>query len=90
MILSLAVVTPQLTSESIPKGVYLAKDVQVSMGHYASSSRVGYWSKSKVCPTSCVALAEVVNLPSKFVSSNPYFVIADTHWIVWLVYILLI
>lgn len=53
------------------------------MGHYASGNRSGYWSKSKVCPTSCVALAEAVNLPSRFVSSNPFFVIAETSWIIW-------
>jgi hypothetical protein len=24
-----------------------------------------------------------VNLPSKFVSSNPHFVVKDTEWIMW-------
>ncbi|KAJ7579700.1 hypothetical protein C8J56DRAFT_963387, partial [Mycena floridula] len=63
-------------------GVYLAKDASVSMGHYAHGNRVSAWNKSKVSPSSCVALAEIVNLPSKFVSSNPYFVIPETSWIV--------
>ncbi len=63
-------------------GVYLAKDGQISMGHYAGGNST-MWRKSKICPNACVALAEVVNLPEKFVSSNPYFVIADTTWIVW-------
>ncbi|KAK0467149.1 uncharacterized protein EV420DRAFT_1507476 [Desarmillaria tabescens] len=62
-------------------GVYLAKDGQISMGHYAAGNST-MWRKSKICPNACVALAEVVNLPEKFVSSNPYFVIADTTWIV--------
>lgn len=54
------------------------------MGHYAQSGR-STWRKSRICPTNCVALAEIVNLPSQFVSHNPYFVIKDTHWIVWYV-----
>lgn len=61
-------------------GVYLAKDAQVSMGSYAQPAR-STWSKSQTSPTNCVALAEVVNLPAKFVSSNPYLVVKDTHWI---------
>ncbi|KAJ6550837.1 hypothetical protein DFH09DRAFT_1039150 [Mycena vulgaris] len=61
-------------------GVYLAKEAQTSMGHYAQSGRA-CWRKSKLGPTSCVAVAEVVNLPHQFVSSNPHFVIKDTEWI---------
>ncbi|KAJ7753671.1 hypothetical protein DFH07DRAFT_868677 [Mycena maculata] len=61
-------------------GVYLAKEAQTSMGHYAAGGRA-CWRKSKLGPTSCVALAEVVNLPAQFVSSNPHFVIKDTTWI---------
>ncbi|KAJ7458741.1 hypothetical protein B0H11DRAFT_2286534 [Mycena galericulata] len=61
-------------------GVYLAKEAQTSMGHYAAGGRV-CWKKSKLGPTQCVAMAEVVNLPSRFVSSNPHFVIKDTEWI---------
>ena len=65
-----------------PPGVYLAKDGSISMGCYAVAGR-STWRKSKICPTNCVALAEIVNLPSQFVSDNPYFVIKDTDWIVW-------
>ncbi|KAF6754673.1 hypothetical protein DFP72DRAFT_812438 [Ephemerocybe angulata] len=61
-------------------GVYLAKDAMTSMGHYASGTRTA-WKNSQSNPTNCVALAEVVNLPEKFVSSNPHFVVADTTWI---------
>ncbi|KAJ7364289.1 hypothetical protein DFH08DRAFT_949893 [Mycena albidolilacea] len=43
-------------------GVYLAKEPQTSMGHYDASGRA-CWRKGKLGPTSCVALAEVVNLP---------------------------
>ncbi|KAF9060333.1 hypothetical protein BDP27DRAFT_1339817 [Rhodocollybia butyracea] len=62
-------------------GVYLAKDGQISMGTYASGNRATGWRKSKVCPSSCVAIVEVVNLPSEFVSSSPYFVVNKTHWL---------
>ncbi|KAJ7878503.1 hypothetical protein B0H14DRAFT_3435499 [Mycena olivaceomarginata] len=50
------------------------------MGHYAAGGRV-CWRKSKLGPTSCVALAEVVNLPKQFVNSNLHFVVKDTEWI---------
>ncbi|GLB36141.1 putative ubiquitin-conjugating enzyme family protein [Lyophyllum shimeji] len=62
-------------------GVYLAKEGSVSMGTYAQTGR-STWRKSKICPTNCVALAEIVNFPNKFVSQNPHFVIEDTHWII--------
>ena len=52
------------------------------MGTYAQPGK-STWRKSKICPTNCVAMAEIVNFPSKFVSSNPYFVIKETHWIMW-------
>ncbi|KAJ7187359.1 hypothetical protein C8R46DRAFT_880049 [Mycena filopes] len=61
-------------------GVYLAKESQTSMGHYAAAGRA-CWRKSKLGPTSCTALAEVVNLPSQFVSSSPHYVLKDTEWI---------
>ncbi|KAG6890413.1 hypothetical protein C0995_008767 [Termitomyces sp. Mi166 len=61
-------------------GVYLAKEGNISMGTYAQPGR-STWRKSKICPTNCVALAEVVNLPHEFVSHDPHFVIGDTHWI---------
>ncbi|KAF9566809.1 hypothetical protein CPC08DRAFT_703781 [Agrocybe pediades] len=61
-------------------GVYLAKDASTSMGGYAGGGRSS-WSKSQSAPTNCVAVTEVVNLPSQFVSSNPHYVVKDTHWI---------
>ncbi|KAK7028605.1 ubiquitin-CONJUGAT-2 domain-containing protein [Favolaschia claudopus] len=61
-------------------GVYLAKEAQTSMSHYAGAGRA-CWRKSKLGPTTCVALAEVVNLPQQFVSSHPHFVVKDTEWI---------
>ncbi|KAG5647979.1 hypothetical protein DXG03_007013 [Asterophora parasitica] len=62
-------------------GVYLAKEGSVSMGVYAQAGRTS-WRRSKISPTNCVALAEIVNLPQEFVSQNPHFVVKDTHWII--------
>lgn len=65
-------------------GVYLAKDGNVSMGTYAAGGRA-VWKRSQTSPTNCVALVEMVNLPNQFVSNNPYFVVAETSWLVWYV-----
>ncbi|KAJ4466482.1 hypothetical protein C8J55DRAFT_527332 [Lentinula edodes] len=62
-------------------GVYLAKDGLLSMGHYAGGNRAAGWRNSKICPSSCVAIVELVNLPSEFVSSAPHFVVDKTHWL---------
>ncbi|KAJ3823174.1 hypothetical protein F5880DRAFT_1613100 [Lentinula raphanica] len=63
-------------------GVYLAKDANVSMSTYASGARAPCWRNSKICPTNCAALVELVNLPSEFVSFTPHFVVDKTHWLV--------
>jgi ubiquitin-conjugating enzyme E2 Q len=56
----------------------------VSMSSY-SASTTHIWKNSVSSPTKAAALAEIVNLPEKFVSSNPFFVVAQTDWIVWYV-----
>ena len=63
-------------------GVYFAKDGAVSTGAYAAGAQT-CWRNSATRINNCVALAEIVNLPSKFVSTNPYFVVAQTEWIIW-------
>jgi len=74
-------VRPPIHGRAYGNGVYFAKDGSVSMGHYAQRGS-SKWKNSAMCPTSCVALAEIVNLPKQFVSSNPYFVVADPTWII--------
>lgn len=64
-------------------GVYFAKDGNTSLGSYAQGGVT--WKNSQLYPQSCAALAEIVNLPEKFVSNNPHYVVADTTWIVWCV-----
>ncbi|KAF9266711.1 hypothetical protein L218DRAFT_895759 [Marasmius fiardii PR-910] len=65
-------------------GVYMAKEGTVSLGTYSMgrSSGAPSWRKSKVGPNACAALVEVVNQPSQFVSSNPYFVVQHTQWLI--------
>jgi ubiquitin-conjugating enzyme E2 Q len=62
-------------------GVYFAKDGNTSFSSYAQGG--ANWKNSQLFPQSCAALAEIVNLPEKFVSSNPHYVVADTTWIIW-------
>ena len=64
-------------------GVYFAKDGNTSFSHYAQGGVT--WGNSQLRPHSCAALAEIVNLPEKFVSNHPHYVVADTTWIVWCV-----
>ena len=63
-------------------GIYFAKDGSISMGSYAAAGRFN-WKKSKLAPSSCTTLAEIVNLPEEFVSNTPYFVVKDTDLITW-------
>lgn len=74
----------RLLLDNIFTGVYLAKEATTSMSSYAIPAR-SMWPKSLSGPTNCVAVTEVVNQPSKFVSSNPHYVVKDTHWIMWYV-----
>lgn len=69
-------------------GVYFAKDGTISMTQYARST-AARWSGTRLNLISCAALAELVNLPSKFRSMNPYFVVTQTEWIIWFVHYLL-
>lgn len=63
-------------------GVYLARDSTTSSSYYSTVSRSS-WHKSALAPSNCMALVEVINQPAKFVSSNPHYVVKDTHWIMW-------
>ncbi|KZT30052.1 hypothetical protein NEOLEDRAFT_302770 [Neolentinus lepideus HHB14362 ss-1] len=62
-------------------GVYFAKDGMVSIGSYALGTSAA-WRNSEICPSSCTAVAEIVNLPQQFRSMNPYLVVPQTEWIV--------
>jgi ubiquitin-conjugating enzyme E2 Q len=60
-------------------GVYHAKDFVTSNGY----SRAGgaAWPQSILEVTTAVALSEVINAPTKFISQNPYYVIQHIDWI---------
>ncbi|KAI0824358.1 hypothetical protein BC628DRAFT_1379076 [Trametes gibbosa] len=62
-------------------GVYFAKDGVISMGTYSARTRY-CWRNSAIKLSACVALAEIVNLPGRFRSTNPFFVVDKTEWIV--------
>ena len=54
------------------------------MSGYAARS-TAIWRASSLIPFRCFALVEIVNLPSRFVCSNPFYVVDNTDWIVWYV-----
>lgn len=72
--------TPRI---NIQLGVYFAKDAHYSISGYARPTQCS-WSSSEIQVRSCLALAEIVNLPSKFAhASSSFFVVPQTEWIVW-------
>ncbi|KAG8837202.1 hypothetical protein FRC18_009828 [Serendipita sp. 400] len=60
-------------------GVYFAKDGNISMSY--SRAATSRWKNSELAPSTALAIAELVNLPDKFVSTNPYFVVPEVTWI---------
>ncbi|KAG8830025.1 hypothetical protein FRC17_005567 [Serendipita sp. 399] len=60
-------------------GVYFAKDGNISMSY--SRAATSRWKNSELAPSTALAIAEIVNLPEKFVSTNPYFVVPEVTWI---------
>ena len=43
------------------------------------------WPQSRLQVSRCVAVVELVNLPSKFESVSPHFVVQQLDWIIWFV-----
>ncbi|KXL43455.1 MAG: hypothetical protein FE78DRAFT_41589 [Acidomyces sp. 'richmondensis'] len=70
-------------------GVYHSKEAQISMSYSGANVRsyggannnMKSWPNSLLNVTSAVALNEVVNVPSEFTSSNPYYVVQHLSWI---------
>lgn len=62
-------------------GVYHAKDAQTSTGYSSMSHSLSSWPNSMLRISSALALNEIVNAPSEFVSNNPYYVVAQLDWI---------
>ena len=65
-------------------GVYMSSMFNTSssyMGGYGNSNSTHSWPQSKLQISSAISLNEVVNMPHKFVSSSPHFVVAQLDWI---------
>jgi ubiquitin-conjugating enzyme E2 Q len=67
-------------------GVYHAKDAATSTGYSGMVGHVyghnaGGWSKSMLRISTALALNEIVNAPSEFVSSQPFYVVSQLDWI---------
>lgn len=60
-------------------GVYMSPHVTTSLGY--SGVGVGTWPSSLLKVSNAISLQEVVNAPTKFVTSNPHYVVADIDWI---------
>ncbi|KAG6331639.1 hypothetical protein ID866_7452 [Astraeus odoratus] len=61
-------------------GVYFAMDGNISIAGYAAPTP-SRWRSSTLVPSKCFVLAEIVNAPSKFVSTTPYYVVDKVDWI---------
>lgn len=68
-------------------GVYHAADINISLGY---SGGMGYgrggagndaWPHSSLRISTAMALNEIVNAPSEFISQSPYYVVAQLDWI---------
>lgn len=52
----------------------------MNYGHGGYGVR-GAWPKSSLQITQAIALSEIINAPEKFVSNNPFYVVAQLDWI---------
>ncbi|KAH8899592.1 hypothetical protein GQ53DRAFT_836607 [Thozetella sp. PMI_491] len=66
------------TGRSYGNGVYFSDKQGVSMGY--SGSAIGQWPNSDLKFNSCMSLNEIINVPSKFVSQSPHYVVANNSW----------
>nr|RBQ84823.1 hypothetical protein FVER53263_11515 [Fusarium verticillioides] len=61
-------------------GVYLARDFDTSFA-YSDRENTKVWPSSALKATSAISMCEIVNSPSQFVSTNPFFVVNRIDWI---------
>ncbi|KAF5691551.1 hypothetical protein FDENT_3372 [Fusarium denticulatum] len=61
-------------------GVYLARDFDTSRT-YSNREMMKVWPSSALKATSAISMCEIVNSPSQFVSTNPFFVVNRIDWI---------
>ncbi|KAM5345747.1 hypothetical protein ACJ41O_011608 [Fusarium nematophilum] len=73
-----------LNGRAYGNGVYFSKDFYTSQGY--STRSLGAWSvftwpNSQLRVSNAISICELVNEPSKFVSTNPHFVVDKIEWI---------
>ncbi|KAF4500938.1 hypothetical protein FAGAP_2861 [Fusarium agapanthi] len=61
-------------------GVYLARDFETSRA-YSNRDTMKAWPSSALKVTRAISMCEIVNSPSQFVSTNPFFVINRIDWV---------
>ncbi|KAF5589264.1 hypothetical protein FPCIR_6898 [Fusarium pseudocircinatum] len=61
-------------------GVYLARDFDISRA-YSNREIMKVWPSSALKATSAISMCEIVNSPSQFVSTKPFFVVNRIDWI---------
>ncbi|KAI8935088.1 hypothetical protein NX059_007683 [Plenodomus lindquistii] len=69
-----------LHGRAFGNGVYHAPDVNTSLG-YSQYGGGLVWTPSELQIQQALALNEIVNAPSEFVSSSPHLVVAQLDWI---------
>lgn len=62
-------------------GVYHALDVNTSLCYSGGAYSLSCWPNSELKIDQALALNEIVNAPSEFVSTSPHLVVAQLHWI---------
>ncbi|KAM5369764.1 hypothetical protein ACJA88_010297 [Fusarium oxysporum] len=61
-------------------GVYLARNFETSRG-YSNRDTLKGWPSSALKVASAISMCEIVNNPSQFVSTDPFFVVNRIDWI---------
>ncbi|KAF2734289.1 hypothetical protein EJ04DRAFT_249130 [Polyplosphaeria fusca] len=62
-------------------GVYHSLDINTSMGYCGYGPTGEYWPKSELKVGSSLALNEIVNAPSEYISRSPHLVVSQLDWI---------
>lgn len=60
-------------------GVYFSPHLATSIS-YAVSANVARWANSAINVQSVLSLNEIINVPEKFVSSKPHYVVQEQDW----------
>jgi ubiquitin-conjugating enzyme E2 Q len=60
-------------------GVYFSPDFTTSTA-YAANSNVAQWPNSDLSVRSVLSLNEIINVPQRFVSHNPHYVVQEQDW----------